>query len=460
MWHGNRGGGGKDVTCEAGGGERAHTFDFGSTSPTTMASRRIFFILLAVLAAGTCADAERLLQQQHHDVTSFVDALRGAADGEQSFSTYLSELDRLGLDAALEGRESRMPCLVRGPRVAPCLLFYCPPAPCVVRAPAPLTPDQGPFTVLAIPDDAMDALFASWAPSAATKLTLKDVREDPALAARLEDVVRYSIVPGAAITTDDVLGGATAAAEDAISPTPKASNTFKTLRNVTHATGGDVVLVPKNASRIAVNAACVDKPPPGEHGCADQVAWGKCDEDWMNDEGKESGRPLGYCEASCGKCECAEDDPACAAEIAVPDLRVFGHGEGEDRNVSVVVHVMSAAVEPPNGAPCACACGCGSPSFHSPLLHLLTRTLISLSLSLSPKATPPTSRPRPPLRRCLPPSWCGTRTATGRRSWPSSTSPPAPTRPCPRGWLRPLAHAWACPTATSGIPRRAHMNTS
>ena len=58
-----------------------------------------------------------------------------------------------------------------------------------------------------------------------------------------------------------------------------------------------------------VHDDCVDRPSPDDYGCEMQAEWRKCNEDWVQDEGLFSGRKLGYCERSCGRCTC--DDGQC-----------------------------------------------------------------------------------------------------------------------------------------------------
>ena len=90
--------------------------------------------------------------------------------------------------------------------------------------------------------------------------------------------------------------------------------------------------------QVRIHEDCVDKAPQGvEHECRLQAEWGKCSEPWMMDEEKESGRPHGYCEMSCNRCVCS--GISCTKEISVGDVEL---SEGE-----VTVHVLSAALDPP-----------------------------------------------------------------------------------------------------------------
>ena len=67
-----------------------------------------------------------------------------------------------------------------------------------------------------------------------------------------------------------------------------------------------------------VHDDCVDRPSPDNFGCEMQAEWKKCNEDWVQDEGLFSGRTLGYCERSCGRCTCAEGDCGRADVYDIP----------------------------------------------------------------------------------------------------------------------------------------------
>lgn len=113
-----------------------------------------------------------------------------------------------------------------------------------------------------------------------------------------------------------------------------------------------------------MHADCVDKPPPSEHGCDKQAEWGKCGEDWMNDNGTISGRPLGYCEMTCQKCTC---DPSTCKQVCmqlllsptlsvprayashvflqifIPDVELK-----EPDGLSLAVHILDQVLSPPD----------------------------------------------------------------------------------------------------------------
>ena len=55
---------------------------------------------------------------------------------------------------------------------------------------------------------------------------------------------------------------------------------------------------------------CQDTPAPGEYTCAQQAAWGKCDEPWM----------AGYCDVTCGRCSIGGDEePPVCTDVAPSD---------------------------------------------------------------------------------------------------------------------------------------------
>ena len=71
--------------------------------------------------------------------------------------------------------------------------------------------------------------------------------------------------------------------------------------------GAEVSVFHGDAGEFLIHANCVDRPSPDNFGCEMQAEWKKCDEDWVKDDGLFSGRPLGYCERSCGRCTCEGD---------------------------------------------------------------------------------------------------------------------------------------------------------
>jgi len=99
------------------------------------------------------------------------------------------------------------------------------------------------------------------------------------------------------------------------------------------------VLQLDDSGTIRLNYDCVDSPSPDEFGCAIQKGWGKCQEDWMNDNGFFSGRPLGYCEYECDKCYCDPMDDNCAQAV-VTDVTASSGERG-------VVHVLDRLIEAP-----------------------------------------------------------------------------------------------------------------
>mmetsp|Transcript_11420 Transcript_11420/g.29464 ORF Transcript_11420/g.29464 Transcript_11420/m.29464 type:complete len:431 (-) Transcript_11420:63-1355(-) len=68
--------------------------------------------------------------------------------------------------------------------------------------------------------------------------------------------------------------------------------------------GAEVAVFHGENGEFYVHDDCVDRPSPDDYGCEMQAEWRKCGEDWVQDEGLFSGRALGYCERSCGRCTC------------------------------------------------------------------------------------------------------------------------------------------------------------
>ncbi|QDZ18320.1 hypothetical protein HOP50_01g08260 [Chloropicon primus] len=267
------------------------------------------------------------------------DVLTSYLEGSGRFSLFVRSLRHFGYARALDGKEPKRKCSAFGPQPA-CYLFYCPPAPCASWAVADeVSKGDGPFTVLALTDDAMEAMLkARFGPSA----ELGEVLRSEALSERLRDVIGYHVIKGKGLRTADM--GASAEAAEVATPSPSSTPprhrfaTGATLRGDNRTTGGEAVFFLGKDGRVRLHEDCTDKAPPGtDHGCHLQAEWGKCSEEWMNDRGALSGRPAGYCEVSCQRCEC--DSSSCTKEIAQADVVL--------ERVNVTVHVLSAALEPP-----------------------------------------------------------------------------------------------------------------
>jgi len=82
--------------------------------------------------------------------------------------------------------------------------------------------------------------------------------------------------------------------------------------------GAEVAIFHGKDGEFMVHDDCVDRPSPDNFGCEMQAEWKKCNEDWVQDEGLFSGRTLGYCEMSCGRCTCAEGDCGRADVYDIP----------------------------------------------------------------------------------------------------------------------------------------------
>ena len=82
--------------------------------------------------------------------------------------------------------------------------------------------------------------------------------------------------------------------------------------------GAEVAVFHGKDGEFFVHDDCVDRPSPDNYGCEMQAEWKKCDEDWVEDEGLFSGRALGYCERSCGRCTCANEECGRAEVYDIP----------------------------------------------------------------------------------------------------------------------------------------------
>jgi len=82
--------------------------------------------------------------------------------------------------------------------------------------------------------------------------------------------------------------------------------------------GAEVAVFHGEGGEFYVHDDCVDRPSPDNFGCEMQAEWKKCNEDWVQDEGLFSGRPLGYCERSCGRCTCEGDQCGRADVYDIP----------------------------------------------------------------------------------------------------------------------------------------------
>jgi hypothetical protein len=178
-----------------------------------------------------------------------------------------------------------------------------------------------PYTLFAIKDDAWKALFKEMAGEWAPPLTAEELLEiDDAL---VFDIVSFLMVKDAwnSRSLNLKMRDRSSMAFDTAHPERKA------------------VLQLDESGTILLNYDCVDSPSPDEFGCAIQKGWGKCQEDWMNDNGFFSGRPLGYCEYECEKCYCDPLDDNCAKTI-ISDVTASSGKKG-------VVHVIDRLIEAP-----------------------------------------------------------------------------------------------------------------
>lgn len=182
-------------------------------------------------------------------------------------------------------------------------------------------PTDAPYTLFAVRDEHWQELFAEMAGEWAPPLTAAELLEiDDKL---VFDTITYLMVQDAWNSRSLKLkmrDGTTMA--------------FPTAHPKRRA-----VLQLTDAGSILLNQDCVDSPSPDAYGCAAQKMWGKCSEDWMNDNGFFSGRPLGYCEYECGKCFCDPMDDNCAKAV-IADVTASSGEHG-------IVHVIDRLIKPP-----------------------------------------------------------------------------------------------------------------
>eukprot|EP00213_Chloropicon_mariensis_P001695 CAMPEP_0197471042 /NCGR_PEP_ID=MMETSP1309-20131121/1871_1 /TAXON_ID=464262 /ORGANISM="Genus nov. species nov., Strain RCC998" /LENGTH=510 /DNA_ID=CAMNT_0043008407 /DNA_START=410 /DNA_END=1939 /DNA_ORIENTATION=- len=178
-----------------------------------------------------------------------------------------------------------------------------------------------PYTLFAIKDEHWDKTFQEMAGEWAPPLTATELLEiDDAL---VFDIISFLMVQEAWNSRSLRL-----------KMRDSSSMAFQTAHPERKA-----VLQLDDSGTILLNYDCVDSPSPDEFGCGIQKGWGKCQEDWMNDNGFFSGRPLGYCEYECDKCYCDPMDGNCAQAI-VSDVTASSGTKG-------VVHVIDRLIEAP-----------------------------------------------------------------------------------------------------------------
>jgi len=178
-----------------------------------------------------------------------------------------------------------------------------------------------PYTLFAIKDEQWEKLFKDMAGEWAPPLTAPELLEiDDAL---VFDIITFLMVQESwnSRSLNLKMGGKTSMAFPTAHPDRKA------------------VLQLDDSGTIRLNYDCVDSPSPDEFGCAIQRGWGKCQEDWMNDNGFFSGRPLGYCEYECEKCYCDPLEDNCAKTV-ITDVTASSGKKG-------IVHVIDRLIEAP-----------------------------------------------------------------------------------------------------------------
>jgi hypothetical protein len=136
---------------------------------------------------------------------------------------------------------------------------------------------KGPWTVFAPSDDAFRAFMKEMGWFGMT-LTEEELLAMP----ELEEILKYHIVMGQEWSTGVQNATGLVSMKD----------------------GAEIAIFHGEDGELFVHDDCVDRPSPDEYGCEMQAEWRKCKEDWVQDEGLFSGRALGYCERSCGRCTC------------------------------------------------------------------------------------------------------------------------------------------------------------
>ena len=148
---------------------------------------------------------------------------------------------------------------------------------------------NAPFTVFAPTDEAIERMLKDMGGSypGAVPLTMEEYLslDDGQVAS---DMAKYHVIKGYELTTKFI----------------QPNSTLPFVHLPTNRNNSEIVaFVDYRSHSMCVHKDCVEAHTQDEFGCGQQVAWNKCEEDWMNDAGLFSRRELGYCEISCGKCE-------------------------------------------------------------------------------------------------------------------------------------------------------------
>mmetsp|Transcript_7400 Transcript_7400/g.18989 ORF Transcript_7400/g.18989 Transcript_7400/m.18989 type:complete len:548 (+) Transcript_7400:237-1880(+) len=178
---------------------------------------------------------------------------------------------------------------------------------------------NGPFTVFAPTDAAMNKMLADVGGPYAPALTVEEfVNLDDGNMAR--QLLQYHVIKGSELTSQT---------------RPSSQNsTYEFTHFPSHRNNSEIVAYGASHQRLWIHEDCVESHTPDEFGCGQQKEWGKCGEDWINDEGLFSKRELGYCEITCGKCKCT---PETCHLVPLPDLQAKNG----------VVHVIDHVFEVP-----------------------------------------------------------------------------------------------------------------
>ena len=114
--------------------------------------------------------------------------------------------------------------------------------------------------------------------------------------------------------------------------------------------GGASASATSTATTAATPTGCIDLPPPGQSGCADQKAWGNCQQGWFKE--------AGYCAATCGRCSSGSSASASATATTAGCTDVSPPGQSGCADQKAWGNCQQGWFE--EGGYCATTCGrCG-----------------------------------------------------------------------------------------------------
>ncbi|GMH33014.1 hypothetical protein BSKO_00848 [Bryopsis sp. KO-2023] len=234
-----------------------------------------------------------------------------------TYTIFLEALKVTGLDQTLSATARRYYSGPHLPKATKIPLFpsyfgfarkrEAPRTPPPPQHPQPGVPTRGPFTILAPDDDAM--LSAIRQIGGEHEFGVEEFLGLP----ELKDIIMYHIIPGR-----------------------WTSDFFQTGRPIFTARASEVVPLMEGRmaeGKVFLSDRCVDKPTPGKYTCRQQKDFNKCGERFMKDA-LGAGWVGGFCERTCGRCECDSDS---CAEVVQLDI-VSSNG---------IVHSLNRLLFPP-----------------------------------------------------------------------------------------------------------------